>query len=124
MRSPRKRSRCPWLDPPAAGAAHEDQAPARAHPAHGAAGHLEIQPDVIAESVAHLAGVHLEQRAVARSACGHHHMVNWFGQATEEPLQRRPVVRIEGGDALGAHLRRRLLEPIRIAAGENDFGTL
>ena len=108
----------------AAGAAHEDQAAARAHPAVGAAGDLQVQPRVIAESVAHLRRVHLQQRAVARPTRGDHHVVYRFRQSIEEVPQRRTVCGVERGGAVGAHLGRCFVEPIRIAAGEDDLCTL
>ena len=55
-------------DPPAAGAAHEQQRAAGPHLGGGVARDLEPQHHVVAERVAHLICVHLEQGPVARAA--------------------------------------------------------
>ena len=75
---------------------------------------------MIAKGIAHLRSVHLQQRAVARATGGDHHMVHRFRQTVEEFPQRRGVGGVERGGADGADLGRRLVEPVRIAAGEND----
>ena len=51
-------------------------------------------------------------------------MVDRCGQVLEEPLQGSRVVGVEGRSVWRAELRRRLLEPAGIAAGEDDIGTL
>ncbi len=54
-------------DPPAAGAAHEQQRAAGPHLGRGVARDLEREHDVVAERLAHLIGVDLEQGHVARA---------------------------------------------------------
>jgi hypothetical protein len=52
-------------------------------------------------------------------------MVDRCWQVLEEPLQGSRVVGIvEGRGTLCAEFQRRLLEPVGIAAGEDDIGTL
>jgi hypothetical protein len=45
-------------------------------------------------------------------------------QLVEEPLQRDRIVRVEGGGAPRADVARCLLEALRVAAHEDDFGAL
>ena len=59
-------------------------------------------------------------RATSRATGGDHHMVHRFRQTVEDFPQRRGVGGVERGGADGADLGRRLVEPVRIAAGEND----
>ena len=66
----------------------------------------------------------LHQRAVTRSTRGHHHMVYRFGQTVEEPPQGRGVGGVERGSAPAADLSCCLVQPVRIAAGENDLRAL
>src|SRR5260370_42500265 len=51
-------------------------------------------------------------------------MVDRRWQAAEEPLQGSRVLGVEGRGTLRAEFQRRLLEPVGIAAGEDDIGTL
>ena len=51
-------------------------------------------------------------------------MVDRGRQPVEEPLQRRRIGGVEGGGAPRADVARRLLEPLGIAAGEDDVGAL
>ena len=109
-------------DPAAAGAAHQQQRAAGSHPADGMPGDLERQHRVVADRLAHLIGVHLQQGPVVRAAGGDQHVVDRARQLVEESLQRRRVVRVEGGGAAGRRRRARPVEPIGIAAGEHDVG--
>ena len=77
-----------------------------------------------AERVMHLICVHLEQRDIVRAAGRDHHMVDRRRQVLAEPLQGSHVVGVEGRGALRAEFQRRLLEPVGIAAGEDDISTL
>jgi hypothetical protein len=45
-------------------------------------------------------------------------------QLIEEPLEATEVSRVEGGTAQCVELKRRLLEALRVAAGEDDAGPL
>src|SRR5262245_19295413 len=54
---------------------------------------------------------------------GDHHVVD-RRQAPEERLQRSGVVGIEGLGPSRADFPRRLLQPVGIAGGEDDVGTL
>src|SRR4030088_2732411 len=51
-------------------------------------------------------------------------MVDRCWQVPEEPLQGSRVVGVEGRGALRAEFHRRLLQPVGIAAGEDDIRTL
>ena len=59
-----------------------------------------------------------------RAAGRDQHMVDRIRQPVEEPLQRGRVGGVEGRRAAARRRRRRLLEPVRIAAGEDDLGAL
>ena len=79
---------------------------------------------MVADRPAHLIGVHLEYGRVIRAGAGDHHVVDRVGQVLEEPLQRRGIVGVEGGDAPGVDVESCLLQPLRISAGEDDLGAL
>jgi hypothetical protein len=79
---------------------------------------------MVADCVAHLGRVHLEQRPVRRAAGGDHHVIDRCRQVPEEILQSSRVVDVEGRAAVRAHVLRRLREPVGIAAGEDHVGTL
>ena len=59
-----------------------------------------------------------------RAAGRDHHMVDRCRQVSEERLQGGRVVGVEGRGALRADFQRRSFEPVGIAAGEDDIGTL
>ena len=63
--------------------------------------------DVVGQGVAHLVGVHLQQRHVVRPARGDQHVVDPL-QPVEEPLQRGRVGGVEGRGVLASDLGRRL----------------
>src|SRR5258706_452594 len=77
---------------PAAGAAHEQQRAPRPHLADGVARDLERQHHVLADRLAHLGCLHLEQRSVARAAGRDHHMVDRCWQVLEESFQGSRVL--------------------------------
>jgi hypothetical protein len=85
---------------------------------------LERQQHVLTHRLAHLICVHLEQWPVMRAASGDHHVVDRVRQPIEELLQRRWIVRIEGGGAPGVEVGRCPLEARGITAGEDDVGAL
>jgi hypothetical protein len=51
-------------------------------------------------------------------------VVDWCGQLVEEPLEPVEIGGVEGCGVLRAEFQRRLVEPVGIAAGEDDTGTL
>jgi hypothetical protein len=51
-------------------------------------------------------------------------VVDRRGKLVEEALQRRRIGGVEGGGAPRADVARRLLEPLRMAPGEDDLGAL
>jgi hypothetical protein len=79
---------------------------------------------VVAERLAHLICVHLEQGHVARAGTGDQHVVDRVGKPVEEPLQRCRVGGVEGGGAPRVDIAGCSLEPLGIAAGEDDVGAL
>jgi len=79
---------------------------------------------VVAERLAHLVCVHLEQGHVARARAGDQHVVDRAWQRVEEPPERGRVGGVEGGGAARVDVARRLLEPLGITAGEDDLGAL
>ena len=111
-------------DAPAAGTAHEHQRAPWPHHARGIARDLKSQHDVIAERVARLGRVHLQQGPVDRASGCDHHVVDRRWQILEEPLQASSVISVEGRRPLRPDLFGRLAEPDGIAAGEDDLGTL
>ena len=111
-------------DPPAAGAAHEQQRAAGPHLAGGVARDLERQHRMVGERRAHLVGVHLEQRPVVGAAGRDQHVVDRTREPVEEALQRSRVVGVEGRGAPRVDVARRALEALGIAAGEDDVGAL
>src|SRR5258708_3649144 len=111
-------------DAPAAGAAHEQQRAPRPHLADGVARDLERQHHVLAERLAHLGCLHLEQRPVARAAGRDHHVVDRCWQVLEESFPGSRVLGVEGHTTLPAQFQRRFPDPVGMAAGEDDIGTL
>ena len=112
-------------DPPAAGAAHEQQ---RAAGPHLAAPRC-ARPRAPARRGrrAPRAPGRRPSRAAARSAGRRPVTSTWSigaGRLVEEPLQRCRVGGVEGGGAPRADVARRLLEALGIAAGEDDVGAL
>ena len=79
---------------------------------------------MVAERLAHLIRVHLEQGHVARAGAGDQHVVDRVRQLVEESLQRGRIGGVEGGGAPRADVARRPLEALGIAAGEDDVGAL
>jgi hypothetical protein len=79
---------------------------------------------VVAERLAHVVCVHLEQGPVLRAAGRHQDVVDRCWQVLKEPLRGSRVGGVEGCGALRADLQRRLLEPVGIAAGEDYIGAL
>jgi hypothetical protein len=77
-------------------------------------GDLKSQHDVIAECVAHLGRVHLQQGPVGRASGCDHHMVDRRWQILEEPLQGSSVISVEG---------RRPLRPTSFAAWLSRTGS-
>ncbi len=77
-----------------------------------------------ADRLAHLVEIHLQQRPVVRAAGGDHHVVDRFGQLGEEGPHGGRVGGVEGRGALRTDIARRLLQPVGIAAGEDDVGPL
>jgi hypothetical protein len=51
-------------------------------------------------------------------------MIDRCWQILKEPLQGSRVIGVKGRGALHAEFQRRLLEPVGIAAGKDDIGTL
>jgi hypothetical protein len=111
-------------DAPAASPADEHQRARWPHLARGIARDVKSQRDVIVERGAHLGRVHLQQGPVDRASGCDHHVVDRRWQILEEPLQGGSVSSGEGRRPLRPDLFGRLAEPDRIAAGEDDLGTL
>ena len=114
----------PTPDPAAAGPAHEQQRPAGPHPAGGVARDLERQRQVLADARRDLGAVHLEQGPVVRASGRDHHMVDRRWEARRRntrgaPDQWRRTPRAPRADIKGCPF-----EPLGIAAGEDDVGTL
>jgi hypothetical protein len=72
--------------------------------------------------MSYVVGAHLEEGPVVRSARRDHHVVDGRAQVGEELIELRRVPGVEGGDAERAELVRRLLQSIRITAGEDHVG--
>ena len=68
--------------------------------------------------------VHLQRRRVAGSACGDQHVVDRLREIVEEQLQGVVVAGVEGRRARGSHFARSMLQPLGIAAGQQDLGSL
>ena len=68
--------------------------------------------------------VEVGQGRVVRAGAGDHHVIDRLRQVLEEPVEGGRVGRVEGHGALRADFQRRLLQPVGIAAGEDDIGTL
>jgi hypothetical protein len=79
---------------------------------------------VVAERLAHVSGVHLEQGYVVGAGAGDQHVVDRVGQPVEELLERCRVGGVEGGGAPRVDVARRSLEPLAIPAGKDDLGAL
>ena len=106
------------------GAAHQNQRAARSHLGYGVARDLEPQGHAAAQRLAHFVWIHVEQRQVAWTASGHHDVVDWCWEPCEEGRQRHCVVSVEGGGAVCADLYRCVVQPIRIAPGQDDLSSL
>ena len=85
--------------------------------------HTDHQHRVLLDGPPRLVEVHVGQAGVVRAAGGHHHVVDGTVQALEERLQRRRVVGVERGGAPAPSALRRL-EPLLVAAGQDDLGAL
>ena len=76
------------------------------------------------EGVARLIRRHLQRRRVAGSAGGDQHVVNRLGEIFKERAQGVVVPGVEGRGVLGSHLACSMLQPLGIAARQNDLGSL
>ena len=123
-RGDRRDDRGAGTDPPAAGAADEQQRAAGSHPAGDVAGDREREQHVLAERSARFFGVHFERGLVARAAARDQHVVDRCWQLLEESLQRSRIAGVEGGGALGAELEPSLLQALAVARREDDLGAL
>ena len=108
----------------ASGAAHEQQRTAGPHPADGVLGHGNGQPQMRIEIAVRTLAVEGGQGRIVRAGARDHHVADRPGKVSEEPVEGGRVGGVEGRGALRAQFQRRLLEPVGIAAGEDDIGTL
>jgi hypothetical protein len=104
-------------------AGHEDQRAAGPDPSRGVPADLQWQQQMLVQVPAGRLEVDLGQRGVVLAAGRDHHVVNLPGQAGEEPLQGGGVGGVEGRGGERAEFGGGVLEPLGIAAGEDDVGS-
>ncbi|ALV30980.1 hypothetical protein AS200_01975 [Streptomyces sp. CdTB01] len=75
---------------------------------------------MLLQHTADLLEVHLGDRRVRRPAARDQDVVDRCGQLAEEPAQTRGVAQVEGGGGCSELLTRRV-EPLRVAAGDDEF---
>src|SRR5262249_45656234 len=108
----------------APGAAYEEQGASPADPAGGVPGAPQRRQEISLPVPARLFDVELSQRRVVGTRARDQYVVDRRGQLVEKPLEAIEVRRVEGGTAQSVELERRVLEALRVAAGEDDVGSL
>ena len=99
---------------------HEDECPAWANLASGAAPHLQRKQEMLIQGLLHLHEVQFSQRGVIRSPCGDHHVVNGRRQAAQEGLELLDPGGIKRRRGQCPKFGRRPLQAPGITAREDD----
>src|SRR5215475_6258328 len=89
---------------------------------YGVACDVKGQHDVTAQRFLYVGRGHLQKRPVPRPTRRHQHMIDRPWLVVEESSQRGRVIGVERRDAFGTDVHRSVLEPVGIAAGEDDMG--
>jgi hypothetical protein len=79
---------------------------------------------MLVETTTCLVEVHLGQGRVVGPTGRHHHVVDRIPQSREEALQGGQVVRVERRGAPRTDLGGGALQPVAVAAGQDDVGPL
>jgi len=104
-------------------AAHEDQCSSWSHLVGRVARDVKWQQDVLADKIANLREVHIDEASVERPTGCQHHVVD-CREVTEEPIESNRIRGVEGRGTQGINLPGIVLEALVISAREDHLGPL